>query len=481
MSGFGLGLIMFLCLVPVIWIMFLYMYPKKWKDHKLVLGVNNRPEFKTGPAADEVEQIVHKSRKQALCVAIVCTAIAAVLLPLKGLTLKTFIWTGFILIALSVFTVPFIIGHREMMAVKRKLGIGSDKGINYIDLKTAGNIHALKAVTILIPNAAGLAVVVLALLTDLKLISFSVIYDGGFTATIVMGTYWLAGLLITFGAYIVDNMKNTVISADSDVNANYNRAKKKNLADMSVAFLWLNTIYLMILYLMLVFGYSDMLMMISIGIYLAVIMTEMVIFVRSNIKIDERYQKEIALISDDDEYWLGGLLYYNPTDRRLMVEKHAGIGSTINMAHPGGKIISVLLVISLVFTLLSVIWIGMLESTPLSLRIDDGKLVCHQLRDEYVIPFDDIAEIEYGEDMTKLRMSRTAGVGMDTLLKGDFYVEGVNGCKVFLAPAGKAYIHIVTVRGKHYYISGSTSDDTRRAFEELRVVGVAGVVGDGSR
>ncbi len=468
MSGFGFGLIMFICLVPTVWIMFLYMYPKKWKDHKLVLGVNNRPEFKADPAADEVEQIVQRSRKQAFCISLVCTAIAAVLLLLKGLALKTFIWTVFIFVAVCILPVPFIIGHREMMGLKRKLGIVSDKGINLVDLKTAGSVHALKAVRVIIPNAVGLAVVVLAVLADLKVITFKDIHTGGFTATIVMGTYWLTGLIITFGAYIMDNMKNTVISADSDINANYNRAKKKNLADMVVGFLWLNSIYLIIIYIMFVVGQSDMFVMISIGAYVAVIMAEMVIFVRSNIKIDERYQKEISLISDDDEYWLGGMLYYNPTDRRLMVEKHAGIGSTINMAHPGGKIVGIFLILSLVATLLSIVWLGMLESTPVRLQLDDGKLVCHQLRDEYVIPFDDIADIEYGEDMTKLRMSRTAGVGMDTLLKGDFYVEGKNGCKVFLVPPQKAYIHITTKSGEDYYISGSTAEETREAYEKLK-------------
>ena len=468
MSGLGFGLVMFICLVPTVWIMFLYMYPKNWKDRKLVLGVNNRPEFKTEPAADEVEQIVQKSRKQAFYISLACTVTAAVLLLLKGLTLKTFIWTVFIFIAVLIIAVPYIMGHRDMMAVKRKLGIVSDKGVSFVDLKTAGNVHALKAVNVIIPNVVGLAVVAVALLTDLGVIRFNSIHTGGFTATIVTGTYWLMGLIITFAAYIMDNMKNSVISTDSDVNANYNRAKKKNLADMGVAFLWLNSIYLIVMYIMFILGQSDMFVMISIGVYLVVIMAEMVIFVRSNIKIDERYNKEISLISDDDEYWIGGLLYYNPTDRRMMVEKHAGIGTTINMAHPGGKIVGVFLVLSLVATLLSIVWLGMLESTPISLRVDDGKLICHQLRDEYVIPLAEIDTAEYGDDMTKLHMSRTAGVGMDTLLKGDFYVEGVNGCKVFLAPAGKAYIHIVTASGKQYYISSSTGEETRAVYEMIK-------------
>ena len=469
MSGLLFGLIMFICLVPTLWITFFYMYPAKWRDRKLVLGVNNRPEFKTSPAEDEVEQIVQKSRKQALTITITCTAVSAVLLLLKSFTMITFVWTCFVFAAIILSMVPFITGHRDMMAVKRKLGIVSDKGVSFVDLKTAGNVHALKPVRVIVPNALGLAAILFVFLIDLGVIDIG---DnelaGTFGRTILLGIFWLMGILITFIAFLMDNMKNTVISTDSDINANYNRAKKKIWADMNVGFLWAGLIYLVIMMTVMFFRYSEMLMIVGMGIYLVVLMAEMAVFVSVSSKIDVRYQKEISVISDDDEYWIGGTIYYNPNDKRAMVEKHAGIGSTVNFAHPVGKVTAVFLALSIVGTILSLVWMGMLEATPISLRIQDDKLICHQLRDEYVIPMADIASAELGDDITQHSVIRSAGVGMENLLKGDFMVDKQTGCKVFIDPGQKVFIHIVTKDGTVYYIGGATADETREIYEKLK-------------
>ena len=137
------------------------------------------------------------------------------------------------------------------------------------------------------------------------------------------------------------------------------------------------------------------------------------------------------------------------------------------MAHPAGKVIGFLAALSIVFSILVVIWVGMLESTPISLRVSDGNVICHQLRDEYVIPVSDIESVEYIEDIRGLRFIRTNGTGMETLLKGNFSVEG-EACKVFLAPDKMVAIKVVTSSGKIYYISDDTPAGTKSIYDELR-------------
>ncbi len=44
---------------------------------------------------------------------------------------------------------------------------------------------------------------------------------------------------------------------------------------------------------------------------------------------------------DDDRYWLGGMIYYNPDDPAFLVEKRMGIGWTVNFGHPAGKLCAV--------------------------------------------------------------------------------------------------------------------------------------------
>ncbi len=37
---------------------------------------------------------------------------------------------------------------------------------------------------------------------------------------------------------------------------------------------------------------------------------------------------------DDDGFWLGGILYYNPNDPALLVPRRFGIGWTLNLGNP---------------------------------------------------------------------------------------------------------------------------------------------------
>lgn len=57
-----------------------------------------------------------------------------------------------------------------------------------------------------------------------------------------------------------------------------------------------------------------------------------------------------AINADDDQYWKGGLFYFNPEDPSIFVEKRFGVGWTLNFARPLGYLILVgpLLVIVLI-------------------------------------------------------------------------------------------------------------------------------------
>jgi uncharacterized membrane protein len=48
---------------------------------------------------------------------------------------------------------------------------------------------------------------------------------------------------------------------------------------------------------------------------------------------------------DDDRYWLGGLIYYNPDDPDAFIPKRYGMGWTVNFAHPAGKLILAVMII----------------------------------------------------------------------------------------------------------------------------------------
>ena len=458
---------MFLCIVPTLIICFYQIYPGKWQEKKLVLGVKNREEFREGETADAVDAIYRKYRGQARIIMIAGCIISALLLLLHGMALQTTLWTSFVLLAILAINLPFLLGNREMKDLKRRMGLKDEAGVSFVDLSNAGNIRALKPWKVFLPNLFGLVMLIGMLLMDLRVIRIETkAAVGSFLGTGIMATCVAMGFLIAGCALLMDGLRNEVISTDSAVNANYNRAKKKNFADFFVTFLWINVIFMVGLAVMLGLFCSEMLCMISLAVYLILVMAGIAVFVSREKRIEVRWQKEVTLLSDDDDNWIGGMIYYNPRDKRLNVEKRVGMGGTINFAHPMGKVLGGLLALCLLFTVLSVVWICMIESTPLRLSVEDGKVVCHQLRNEYVIDLDDALSVEWGEDLGSLRLVRVSGVGMETLLKGNFTVNGENGCKVFLSTEAGKYIKIVT-KDHVYYVSGTTAQETEAAYEAI--------------
>ncbi|RBP00878.1 DUF1648 domain-containing protein [Rossellomorea aquimaris] len=57
--------------------------------------------------------------------------------------------------------------------------------------------------------------------------------------------------------------------------------------------------------------------------------------------------------ADDDQYWKGGLFYFNPEDPSIFVEKRFGVGWTLNFARPMGYLILVApLLVIIIITLI---------------------------------------------------------------------------------------------------------------------------------
>ena len=462
------GLIMFLCLVPSLWIIYVIVYPRKWKDKKLIFGVKNRREFQEGEGTLEVDEIVKRRGGQAIIISIVGTVISALLLLLHGMTVQTAVWTGFVLIALLAVNVPYFLGNKEMKSLKRKLGVKSEEGVTLVDLSNAGFVRALNPVRIWLPNLLGAVIVILALLVDVKVVPLVDHWAvGSFLLTVMTAVFWAMGVLMLVLAFMMDRLKTEVISKDSAVNANYNRAKKKNFADLFVLFCWVNFGFTACWMGAFLFLYSDLLLMIALMAYMVLMLSGIILFVLREQKIEARYEKEITIIEDDDDLWIGGMFYYNPKDKRLNVEKRVGVGGTVNVAHPLGKLVMVFAGLSLVAAVGCAVWIGMMESTPMRLYVENDAVVCHQLWDEYVIPAEEIRFASLGKDVSEIHLVRFSGVSMDTMLKGNYSVNGENHFKVFLWNKTKTYLVIYT-KDKQYCVNSSDAKDVQEVYEWLK-------------
>ena len=461
--GILFGIVMSICLLPTLLIMFFMMYPKNWKKSKLLFGVTIRKEFLEGETGNVVSDICTKHRVRARWILIASFVIAMLLFIVQNFILKTIAWMIFLIAAIIGIILPFVIGNKEMKNIKKQLGIGQDESITLTDINNAGSVRTFRLSRVLIPNVIGFIILITALLIDLKVIPVSTGIEGTFVCTGASAVFLLTGFIITIAAYMMDGLKNEVISRDSGINANYNRAKKKNMSDFAIKFLWIHIVMPGGLLLFNALWYSELGLMICILVYVFIIMTGMVMFVKRERKIERRYADERTISEDEDDYWIGGLIYYNPNNRRLNVKKRVGVGGTINLAHPAGKLISIIIALILVASIGAMVYIGMAEATPIKLKIEDDKLVCHHLSDDYVIEFDSINNIALVQDIDTLKFIKISGIGMDNLLKGNFSVNGEGGCKIFLNPQNGNCIKI-EANSTTYYIGGETAEETSEIF-----------------
>ena len=459
------GIVMCSVLVPTLLIMYFILYPKNWKTSKLILGVSMRKEYTESDTAETVDKLYCLRRNQAKKLMTLSIIASVILLLLHGFILQTTFWMILVFASLLGIYIPYFIGNGEMKSLKRALGLNPEK-ISYTDLNVAGSIRTIKFSSILIPNIFGFIGVITALLIDLKVIPVKSEIAGNFMGTGICATFFVMGIVLSVIAYFMDGLKNEVISPDSTINTNYNRARKKNLSNSIIAFLWLNAILMILSYVFSIMMVSELFFIIGIMLYIVILMVGLFIYASRNRKIEVRYKKEMTIVEDEDDHWIGGMFYYNPNNKRLNISKRAGVGTTFNLAHPIGKLAGVLICITFLVIMASLVYIGMAEATPLKLKIENNKLICHQLTDEYEIDIADIRDIEWGEDVSDLRFFKVSGFGISNLYKGNFTVNNEVGCKVFLNPEEGRYIKVVTDE-YIYYISASTSDETRAIYDTL--------------
>jgi uncharacterized membrane protein len=386
-------------------------------------------------------------------------------------TIRIIVWTTFVFLDLVLMFVPFSKGNSEMKSLKRELGIASKKGVVYTDLKGAGSIHALKKSSILVPNIIATIFFLVALLNDIGVVKLVGLLPGQFPyqariMTGMTGALLFISIMLIPIALMMDGIRNEVISEDSDVNANYNRAKKKNMADFMVMFTWINTAIIIIMMIMMCIWDNQLIYLAIYALYMFAIMIGLFIYGKRQRQVEKRYKAETSVEIDDDDNWMLGQFYYNPDDKRLNVTKRAGVGTTVNLAHPVGKMIGIVSMLLVIFTFIMLAYVGVLSKTPMEVRLSDGNVICHQMKDDYIIPISSIDEISMESDSGKLKLRKEAGYDMPPMNKGKFNINDEGGCITFLDLDTKNYI-IISAEGKKYYINAPSDEETEKIYNEV--------------
>ena len=451
-----MSIIMAICLLPIL-IMIYVMERNEAKPKKgMILGVTLPPEGQTLP---EVEGIVARFKRQLALFCLVCAAAAVPVFFIDGEIAGLTGWMVWMVAAICLPMLPHILANRALKALKKQRGWQAAGTVRRI-VDTKADAASLPRP---IDNQMLAAALVVCLLPLLLLFFFE---DAGLRWSLFFLCLCdTACLLIIWacGRWMF-RRRADMVSGDTALNQTLLRVRRLYWDRCWIVNLWaiaalncligINMLWPVewLMFLMIV-GFNFFL----IGVCL---WTEL-----GTRRAQERLTSGVEIIADEDDRWIWGIFYYDPSDRRLMVAKRVGIGTTMNLGRPVGMILGVLSALVLVGCVFIGPILGGMYNKPLGLTVSDPYFVASLgEKSKYALPLDEITSVELRDTLPSAY--RTFGVGMETYLQGTFSVEGDGSCQLNLDPTQPPFLRVETETGT-YWFNAETPDETRAAAQEL--------------
>ena len=433
--------------------LFLFSTQNKYENGRL-FAVNMKKEWIKDATVADIRQ---KFKKEMRYYAILLAIVPFVSLLTSHMSIQLTIWMFWLLAAIFLLSLPIMRANHRLKTWKTQNHLYEDRQPeHYVELKQAGSVRKVRFLPFFLPNIISIASALLLLPKS-----------SGLGISCLIGAS--CGLVFWLVAVWIDRQPVSVISTDSDVNINYARAKKNLWKNFWLISCWLNTALILFLEILTLSSRHMGICSIAGMIVYTLLLLLLCIFCMIKLKkIDRSYAQKRNLTSDenDDRNWIGGILYYNPSDPHTMVEQRVGIGTTVNMATSLGKGLTIFSAIMMLSFPLLCIWLIQEEFTPIDLVIQNHTLCAQHLKTDYQIPLSEI------KDPTLLTASdlpdwtRTNGTSMDTLEKGTFTISRGEDVNVFLNPENDAFIQF-SANGKTYYMGGVDDTQTKGIYEEL--------------
>lgn len=452
------SIIMMLCVYPILLLCVGMMISYAKPREGLFFGARLSAQRAHEPRGQEIARTY---RRQMWLITAILTAVSIPFNFVPYESVMVFLWVIWICVMVFVIALPFVRANRAVRDWKREQGWCSSQVRMLVELSDAGAVRCVKWQSYILPTAVSLAAVAVSAALTARA-------DWPVLVVPQLIIALMSPLLALF-AVLMDRQRLAVISSDSAVNRNYNRARRRNWSICWQFAVWLNTAYVVSMTICTLFGEDaamNALLWGSIG-YLALLLIGVVWLMKKGSDLNKAYLPKMELIDaiDDDDKWLGGILYYDPADIRVNVEKRVGIGMTINMATLAGKIFTVVLAVVMVGCLVLCGGLVWEEFAGLRWQETGGDLVASQIFEAYRIPEDEVQDVALVHELPDL--SRRNGTQMEHLSKGTFR-DRVTGekCELFLDPQNDLFVTF-RLDGTTYYISGDDDAETQWLYECL--------------
>lgn len=453
-------IIMFVFCYPILPIIY-FIIKNELEPHKnIILGVTLPSDELRNP---KVMEIISKAKISMRRIAIVLALLPFTSLLTKYDSIVYAIFITWITVLCFIFFLPFIKGNLQLHKLKKEQNWHLDEeGTTIVDLK----------VTLEEPNPLSKYWFLPAiLLTCIPIIIDLCTLTNKDSNLLSLATTSLVGLvtfLCPFLFHIAYRTKQEIVSQDSLRNQTLTRIRRYNFGKCFIGLSYTNAVYTILFWLYINHYIDSIILFLTITLLYTFFLLWWVLRAEFKVRLAQQQfsiQSEDSLTTDEDSYWIYGLLYYNPNDKHLIVQKRVGLGTDMNYAKPAGKVLAV--IIALVILAMPISAIGLIQSefSPLLLTIDEDSITAKHFHTTYDIDFDNIKTVETWDELPDI--SKDNGTGFSTLCKGTYSIAGNGSCTVCFNPTNHLFIVITKVNGKKYVFSGSTDKKTEKVYNIL--------------
>lgn len=274
-------------------------------------------------------------------------------------------------------------------------------------------------------------------------------------------------LLIPLSYPMVIRTKTPFVSKNSDLAKTYMRHYERINAVSYIQVSFAVNAFFIVLVLSMIYSPSNLLFVSLLLGFVVILIGIMVNATRKNQTLHKDFfnEDDLSITESKAKYKWGA--YYDPADTRLFVPKRIGMGVTINIARPAGKIImgfTYLLTISLVgFAIV------MFSISEFEMSVEADSFEVHAPIYGVEIDYDQIESIELSQE--PLEGIRTNGFGGFEKRFGYFNMDGYGPARLYDFSTDHSYhVDILLIEGKSprwIIFNQLTEEDTKALYDEL--------------
>ena len=354
------------------------------------------------------------------------------------------VWTD---VTIFIYAIPFYLCNKDLKAIKKRRGWVQHSGEKVeIDMESIPNFKEISPLLFIIPCIVSL----LPLVWDR---TFYVLYITSAASVLV---FWFSY------RYFYRNRSERV-NEEKDLTRVLTQIRHYNWSKIWIAASWLT---IPLSFSGLLFISHPFMALALIFIATGAICIEAVAIEVKLRKMQERLTKGsgVGAIVDEDDKWIGGMIYYNPNDNRLIVNERVGMNTTLNLASTSGKVITLFLLILILALPFTGPAMNVYYKQPINIEVTKDEVEASQGITNYRIKLSDIKNVELINELSD-DLVRVNGTSFDDLLKGDFR-DGNENLVLLLRPESKPFIRITDKNGKVFVFS--FRGDIKGKFEEIR-------------